>query len=127
MAASSSELDEDIESKPDNDMADLLKSVSAPANLINRCLCNKLFVYDISLNIRECVFDDYSFMTQIFQDAMTSQDLTLMGLSVDDLRELLLDSDDVTDAEPRTSIIGYPSRPLYRDIASLLSVWIKSG
>ena len=64
---------------------------------------------------------------QIFQDAMTSSDLSQMGLSVDDLSELLLDSDDVTDAEPRTSIIGYPSRPLCRDIASLLSAWMKSG
>ena len=53
MAASSSELDEDIESKPGNDMVDLLKSVGAPANLINRCLSNELFVYlVISLNIR---------------------------------------------------------------------------
>ena len=64
---------------------------------------------------------------QIFNDSLASSELAFDGLTSDDLQELLLDGDDVMDAEPRKTIVGYPTRPLYREIGSVLATWAEFG
>ena len=64
---------------------------------------------------------------QIFNDSLASSELAFDGLTSDDLQELLLNDDDVIDAEPRKTIVGYPTRPLYREVGSLLAAWAESG
>jgi len=44
-----------------------------------------------------------------------------------DIDELLCDCDDITDECPRESICGYPTRPLYRELACMLQLWLDSG
>jgi len=48
-------------------------------------------------------------------------------LTPTDIAELLKDSDDVTDACPRVTVFGYPTRPLYRELGSMLQLWFDSG
>ena len=42
----------------------------------------------------------------------------------DDVRELLRDDIDINDDLPRTSIFGYPTRPLCREISNIIYIWM---
>lgn len=48
-------------------------------------------------------------------------------LSLTDIDELLKESDDIVDRCPREAIFGYPTRPLYRELGSMLQLWFDSG
>jgi len=48
-------------------------------------------------------------------------------LTQTDIDELLKDSDDIVDECPRETIFGYPTRPLYRKLGSMLQLWFNSG
>ena len=45
------------------------------------------------------------------------------NLTLNDLGEILSDTPDLCDEVPQESIVGYPTRPLYREIASVLVMW----
>jgi hypothetical protein len=45
-------------------------------------------------------------------------------VDADDVQELLLEDPETIDDAPRTSIIGYPTRPLYREISNILYMWM---
>jgi len=44
-----------------------------------------------------------------------------------DIEQLLKDSDDIVDKCPRDTIFGYPTRPLYRELGTMLQLWLDSG
>jgi len=48
-------------------------------------------------------------------------------LTLCDISELINDSSDVADRCPRETIFGYPTRPLYRELGSMLQMWFHSG
>ena len=47
-------------------------------------------------------------------------------LSLEDIETLLCDDESVFEEKQRTSIIGFPSRPLYRDLSFMLFSWMTS-
>ena len=47
-------------------------------------------------------------------------------LDEDDINELLMETVDMVDDQPRDSITGYPTRPLYRDIGTILNSWLQT-
>ncbi|KAK2169847.1 hypothetical protein LSH36_6g01092 [Paralvinella palmiformis] len=48
-------------------------------------------------------------------------------LDKDDINELLIDDSEIIDESPRPDIYGYPSRPLHREISSILHIWMITG
>jgi hypothetical protein len=48
-------------------------------------------------------------------------------LSPEDITELLLESPDIVEVCPRDGIVGYPTRPLYRELGNMLQLWFNSG
>ena len=48
-------------------------------------------------------------------------------LDDDDLTELLREEEDIIEEKSRESIIGYPTRPLYRELGSQLQQWLDTG
>jgi len=52
-------------------------------------------------------------------------DLTF--LTSEDIDALLDETPDLVDEQPRNNIVGYPTRPLYRDIGSMIQIWYDTG
>lgn len=75
----------------------------ASLDLVN---CLKLVLENISSDYR---IEDEEFLTHT------------------DIAELLKDSQDITDACPRDTVFGYPTRPLYRELGNMLQLWFDSG
>jgi len=48
-------------------------------------------------------------------------------LTLTDIDELLKDSNDIVDECPRETVFGYPTRPLYHELGSMLQLWFDSG
>ena len=48
-------------------------------------------------------------------------------LTETDIDELLRDSEDIVDRCPRETIFGYPTRPLCRELGTMLQLWTNSG
>ena len=47
-------------------------------------------------------------------------------LTSDDIDELLTEDADTIEDAPRETIIGYPTRPLYREIGTTLNRWLQT-
>ncbi|KAK6187244.1 hypothetical protein SNE40_005311 [Patella caerulea] len=69
------------------------------------------------MSVKEMKLEKY--IKEVFEEEMKRDD---RFLEVDDLK--MLTRGDKSDDAVRRSIIGYPSYPLYRDIAGMLQIWM---
>ena len=80
---------------------------------------------------KQCVFifnQNFGYLLQALEKIRSSSDGDDEEfLTSTDVDELLKDSDDIVDQRPRETIFGYPTRPLYRELGSMLQLWFDSG
>ena len=66
-------------------------------------------------------------MSQALEKICSDYRLDDEFLTLTDIDELLKDSNDIADKCPRETVFGYPTRPLYRELGSMLQLWLDSG
>ncbi|KAK3089246.1 hypothetical protein FSP39_002074 [Pinctada imbricata] len=77
---------------------------------------------DVAFNIvliwKELYYEQFE-LVAVLEDELTREDRFLEEV---DVKTLL--KDDGTNKEPRKTIFGYPSYPLYREIGNMLQIWM---
>ena len=63
----------------------------------------------------------------ILKAFQSDTDWTEANLKENNITEILQEDEEICDENVRETIVGYPTRPLWREIANVFKIWTNTG